>query len=249
MLEVISSIRKVVPPDFVFGVRLLAEDTATQRGFDIVEMLELVSWLKASEVTYLHLSSAEVRARSWKYPESGETNLHRIRKALDPKIALMAVGNVLTRESAQFALDEGADFVALGRAAIAMPDWPRRSTSKSFEPVRFPLTPQELNALGVTEPFVSYLRPFNLVAESGTPSPTKNQLKLLKEKIVDLNATCVFSEPQFEPKLVSTVIEGTQANTGVLDPLGASIKDGPELYFTLIRNMANSLQDCLSKKS
>jgi 2,4-dienoyl-CoA reductase-like NADH-dependent reductase (Old Yellow Enzyme family) len=175
LLEVISSIRKVVPPDFVFGVRLLAEDTATQRGFDIVEMLELVSWLKASEVTYLHLSSAEVRARSWKYPESGETNLHRIRKALDPKIALMAVGNVLTRESAQFALDEGADFVALGRAAIAMPDWPRRSTSKSFEPVRFPLTPQELNALGVTEPFVSYLRPFNLVAESGTPSPTKNK--------------------------------------------------------------------------
>ena len=79
--------------------------------------------------------------------------------------------------------------------------------------------------------------------------PGANRIRELKEKIVDLNATCVFSEPQFEPKLVSTVIEGTQANTGVLDPLGASIKDGPELYFTLIRNMANSLQDCLSKKS
>ena len=79
--------------------------------------------------------------------------------------------------------------------------------------------------------------------------PGANRIRELKEKIVDLNATCVFSEPQFEPKLVSPVIEGTQANTGVLDPLGASIKDGPELYFTLIRNMANSLQDCLSKKS
>jgi len=79
--------------------------------------------------------------------------------------------------------------------------------------------------------------------------PGANRIRELKEKIVDLNAYCVFSEPQFEPKLVSTVIEGTQANTGVLDPLGASIKDGPELYFTLIRNMANSLQDCLSNKS
>ena len=79
--------------------------------------------------------------------------------------------------------------------------------------------------------------------------PGANRIRELKDKIVDLNAYCVFSEPQFEPKLVSTVIEGTQANTGVLDPLGASIKDGPELYFTLIRNMANSLQDCLSKKS
>ena len=37
------------------------------------------------------------------------------------------------------------------------------------------------------------------------------------------------------------------AGTGVLDPLGASIDDGPGLYFTLIRNMAKSLKDCLLK--
>ena len=48
-----------------------------------------------------------------------------------------------------------------------------------------------------------------------------------------------------EPKLVATVTENTNAGTGVLDPLGASIKDGPDLYFTLIRNMAKSLKDCL----
>ena len=78
--------------------------------------------------------------------------------------------------------------------------------------------------------------------------PGANRIRELKNKINELNAHCVFSEPQFEPKLVSTVIEGTQANTGVLDPLGASIKDGPELYFTLIRNMADSLHECLSKK-
>ena len=76
--------------------------------------------------------------------------------------------------------------------------------------------------------------------------PGANRIRELQEKIVELNAHCVFSEPQFEPKLVSTVIEGTQANTGVLDPLGASIQDGPELYFTLIHNMANSLYECLS---
>ena len=78
--------------------------------------------------------------------------------------------------------------------------------------------------------------------------PGANRIRELKNKINELNAHCVFSEPQFEPKLVSTVIEGTKANTGVLDPLGASIKDGPELYFTLIRNMADSLHECLSKK-
>ena len=77
--------------------------------------------------------------------------------------------------------------------------------------------------------------------------PGASRIKELKEKINELNALCVFSEPQFEPKLVSTVIEGTNASTGVLDPLGASIKDGPQLYFILINNMANSLKECLSK--
>jgi zinc transport system substrate-binding protein len=57
----------------------------------------------------------------------------------------------------------------------------------------------------------------------------------------------VFSEPQFEPKLIATVIEGTSAGTGVLDPLGVSIKAGPEMYFTLIRNMSKSLKNCLSR--
>ena len=56
----------------------------------------------------------------------------------------------------------------------------------------------------------------------------------------------MFAEPQFEPKLVSTVIEGTDANTGVIDPLGSELEDGPDLYFELIRGMAKSIRSCLS---
>ena len=75
--------------------------------------------------------------------------------------------------------------------------------------------------------------------------PGAERIRELQEKVKDLNATCVFSEPQFEPKLVATITENTSAGTGVLDPLGASIDDGPDLYFTLIRNMARSLKECL----
>ena len=78
--------------------------------------------------------------------------------------------------------------------------------------------------------------------------PGVKRIKELKTKIKKLNALCVFSEPQFKPKLVSTVVEGTKAKTGVLDPLGASIQNGPKLYFILIHDMANSLNKCLSKK-
>ena len=77
--------------------------------------------------------------------------------------------------------------------------------------------------------------------------PGAERVSELREKILELNATCVFSEPQFEPKLVVTITENTNAGTGVLDPLGTSINDGPDLYFTLIRNMATSLKNCLLK--
>ena len=77
--------------------------------------------------------------------------------------------------------------------------------------------------------------------------PGAERVAELREKVRNLDATCVFSEPQFEPKLVMTITENTNAGTGVLDPLGASIDADPGLYFTLIRNMAKSLKDCLLK--
>ena len=77
--------------------------------------------------------------------------------------------------------------------------------------------------------------------------PGAERVRELQEKVRDIDATCVFSEPQFEPKLVTTITENTYAGTGVFDPIGASIDDGPELYFTLIRNMTKSLKDCLIK--
>jgi zinc transport system substrate-binding protein len=77
--------------------------------------------------------------------------------------------------------------------------------------------------------------------------PGAERIAELQEKVGHLKATCVFAEPQFKPKLVATVTENTDAGTGVLDPLGTSIDDGPELYFTLIRNMARSLKDCLTR--
>ena len=79
--------------------------------------------------------------------------------------------------------------------------------------------------------------------------PGAERVSDLRNKIRDLKATCVFSEPQFEPKLATTLVEGTDARTGVLDPLGASMTKGPDLYFQLVREMARSLKECLSAKS
>jgi zinc transport system substrate-binding protein len=76
-------------------------------------------------------------------------------------------------------------------------------------------------------------------------APGAARIREIQTKVKSLGATCVFSEPQFESALVKTVLEGTQAKTGVLDPLGAELQDGPELYPQLIRNLATSLKTCL----
>ncbi|WP_343315087.1 zinc ABC transporter substrate-binding protein ZnuA [Brucella sp. BE17] len=85
------------------------------------------------------------------------------------------------------------------------------------------------------------------ITVSPEKAPGAARIKQIHDKVKSLGATCVFSEPQFEPKLVKTVIDGTDAKTGVLDPLGADLKDGPDLYPQLIRNLASSLKNCLSK--
>jgi len=67
----------------------------------------------------------------------------------------------------------------------------------------------------------------------------------MREKIKELRARCVFSEPQFMPRLVATIIEGTGARTGVLDPLGAELPAGPESYFRLLKALADNLLEGL----
>ena len=76
-------------------------------------------------------------------------------------------------------------------------------------------------------------------------SPGVRRISELQEKIRDLGATCVFAEPQFDMRIVNVIIEGTEARVGTVDPLGAFIENGPELYFTLLHNMAASFKDCL----
>ncbi len=79
--------------------------------------------------------------------------------------------------------------------------------------------------------------------------PGAERVTEIRARVQELGATCVFAEPQFEPKLVSTVTEGTQAKSGVIDPLGADLANGPDLYFQVIRNMATSMKTCLSEAS
>ncbi|HSO48547.1 MAG TPA: zinc ABC transporter substrate-binding protein, partial [Rhizobiaceae bacterium] len=79
--------------------------------------------------------------------------------------------------------------------------------------------------------------------------PGAERVAEIRARLKELGAACVFAEPQFEPKLVATVTEGTDARTGVLDPEGGSLEPGNDLYFDLLRKLSTSLHECLNQGS
>ena len=81
------------------------------------------------------------------------------------------------------------------------------------------------------------------LGDASRPSPAR--IAEIQGRIREEGINCVLAEPQFNKGLVATVMEGTDANTGVLDPLGSDLESGPALYPQMIRNLATTLAECL----
>ena len=74
--------------------------------------------------------------------------------------------------------------------------------------------------------------------------PGAEQLSEIREIIEHDKVSCVFSEPQFNPDIINAVAKDMNISTGVLDPLGATLNPGKDLYFDLIKNMSRSFKGC-----
>jgi zinc transport system substrate-binding protein len=71
------------------------------------------------------------------------------------------------------------------------------------------------------------------------------RIEMLRAEILKGNVICVFREPQFSPRLIDTLVDGSSAKIGILDPLGATLAPGPDLYQKLLRGLSDSLTECL----
>ena len=91
------------------------------------------------------------------------------------------------------------------------------------------------------------LRVAGAISMSPEVAPSAKRLTILRAKVTSLGAVCVFAEPQFDTRLVNNLVEGTRARTGTIDPEGSKIEAGPDLYFTLLRTLANDLKACLAQ--
>jgi zinc transport system substrate-binding protein len=81
------------------------------------------------------------------------------------------------------------------------------------------------------------------ISDATDPSPAR--IAEIQARVKQQDVTCVLSEPQFDPKIVAAVMDGSDAKTGVLDPLGSDLEPSSELYGNVLRNLALALADCL----
>ena len=91
------------------------------------------------------------------------------------------------------------------------------------------------------------LKSQGFIALNPDRSPGAKRLKRLRELVVSKKVKCIFSEPQFNPKLARVIAQGSDVAISVLDPIGAKLEAGPDLYFKLLNNITTSLVRCLAR--
>lgn len=84
------------------------------------------------------------------------------------------------------------------------------------------------------------------ITDVSARTPSADRLKIIRDKLKETRAVCVFREPQYDDRVVTAVIEGSNTRAGVLDPLGAGITPGPGAYQQLMKGLADDLRTCLT---
>ena len=74
--------------------------------------------------------------------------------------------------------------------------------------------------------------------------PGAEQLSEIRKVIKHEKVNCLFSEPQFNPSIIKSIAKDTKIKTGILDPLGAKLDKGKNLYFDLLNDMVSSFKGC-----
>lgn len=84
----------------------------------------------------------------------------------------------------------------------------------------------------------------SITLNPSTP-PSAKHLKELRAELAHEDVGCVFAEPQYSDKILKALTEGSNVKTSMLDPIGVNIDAGEDAYFLMMRDMTNSLADCL----
>ena len=113
------------------------------------------------------------------------------------------------------------------------------------------LTPYKENGFIVFHDAYQYFEKHFDLQASGAISihpetvPGAQRMNEIRQALNNSSVKCVFTEPQFESKVVRAIIEGTGKKSVEIDPIGANLKPEKNLYFNLISDMGEAFVKCL----
>ncbi|QER90493.1 NADH:flavin oxidoreductase (plasmid) [Streptomyces tendae] len=155
-IEVIEGIRRKCGPDFQIGWRLSVE----RYGLRLEELREITAEILDRElIDYLDLAlwdSAQI-VREGTF--SGQTMLSIFTSLPRKGVRLGAAGKIMSAQRAGQLLDEGCDFVLIGRAGILQRDFPLQvKKNPMYESPELPVRAQYLRDGGMSEFFINHMR-------------------------------------------------------------------------------------------
>ena len=217
-------------------LRLLAQNAALHLDFDEdgnghdEDAQDTVDTRKTEETHEAH-DGHGVDPHAWLDPENGVVWLGLIADALaniDPENAQVYRGNA--RDGMASIQAAQADVAAMLTPVADVPFVTFHDAYRYFEH-RFGLRSAGSVALG----------------DAAGPGPAR--LDRLRGRISGLGAICAFSEPQFDPRLLDAVAPKGALRIAEVDPIGLSRQAGAGLYPGLIRDMGQTIAECLSRSA
>ncbi|MGF6771494.1 2,4-dienoyl-CoA reductase-like NADH-dependent reductase (Old Yellow Enzyme family) [Paraburkholderia sp. GAS199] len=165
VIEVIEGIRRTCGPAFQIGWRLSVE----RYGLRLEELREITGEILGRElIDYLDLalwdSAQIVQEGSFR----GQTMLSVFTSLPRGGVRLGTAGKIMSARRAAQLLDEGCDFVLIGRAGILQRDFPLQVKANPFyDSPKLPVTAEYLRMGGLSERFINHMRGWpNFVSSS-----------------------------------------------------------------------------------
>ena len=153
--HIIENVRARTSEEFVVGVRL--SPAIRDLGIELNETLRVAQWCSEWGLDFIHVSCWDVYQT--KTDKNGqETSLTKwFSKHLNSQIPIITTGKIWDSNDVNFAMEEGADLVGVGRAGIAHYDWPRQLEDENSSPKKPPFSIEHLKQAGLSDTFVTYM--------------------------------------------------------------------------------------------
>ncbi len=150
------AIAKYAGDHFMLGYRISPEEIE-EPGIRLADTLQFIDELADQPLDYLHVSMGNVWRKSLNDDSEKRPTILRIKKQVHNRLPIIGVGSVETTADAEKVMDEGIDFVALGRESLREPQWVEKVARGHEDAIRYQVDSDALDELGLNPALMDFL--------------------------------------------------------------------------------------------